>query len=129
MTTVETTAETTEDKFNAQEYAAHCAQKLKNNLESLHLCVVDVTDGHTVAGYNDGSNRAQFPGAIELHVLAVSEAFEELNLVKRHQMITNILKEEFSSGKLHAVQIKAWTPKQWEKKGKPKKVKPENCLL
>lgn len=40
----------------------------------------------------------------------VSVAFEGLNTMKRHQMIYAILNDVITSGELHALTIKAYTP-------------------
>ncbi|SDL59353.1 Acid stress-induced BolA-like protein IbaG/YrbA, predicted regulator of iron metabolism [Modicisalibacter muralis] len=47
-------------------------------------------------------------------VIAVGEAFDGLNPVKRQQLIYGALSEEIASGALHAVSIKTYTPAQWE---------------
>lgn len=44
----------------------------------------------------------------------VSSKFENMPLLERHRMINNLLKDEFSSG-LHALSIKAKTPKEFHK--------------
>lgn len=47
-------------------------------------------------------------------VLIVSEAFEGLSRVERHQRVNQELKEEFSEG-LHALTLRALTPSEFEK--------------
>lgn len=47
-------------------------------------------------------------------VLIVSEEFEGLNRVERHQKVNQELKEEFDRG-LHALTLRALTPSEFEK--------------
>lgn len=91
-----------------------------------HFCLVDVTDGHTIQGFLDG--RAQKADSLELFVFVVSDKFEHVSRTKRHQMVTDLFKTEFESGDIHAMQIKAWTVKTWEMKGKPKNFKNKPCF-
>lgn len=49
----------------------------------------------------------------ELHV--VSDAFDGMSLLKRQQSVLALFKEEFRSGKLHALGVKAKTPAEMEK--------------
>ena len=46
----------------------------------------------------------------------VSDSFDGMMLLKRHRAIQNHLKEKGLFDEIHALQIKAWTPAQWEKK-------------
>lgn len=46
-------------------------------------------------------------------ILAVSEAFENMNKVKRQQAIYAPLNPHIASGEIHAVSIKAYTPDDW----------------
>jgi acid stress-induced BolA-like protein IbaG/YrbA len=46
----------------------------------------------------------------------ISDAFEGLNLVKKHQLVYALLNEHISSGVIHALTIKAYTPAEWEAK-------------
>uniref|UniRef100_A0A7S3PNY5 BolA-like protein n=1 Tax=Aplanochytrium stocchinoi TaxID=215587 RepID=A0A7S3PNY5_9STRA len=109
-----------------EEFTKKCARLLQVALSPLdHLCLVDVSDGHTVEGFKDG--RAHKPDGVELFVLAVSENFVGKSPVERHQMVNNPLREYFATGDIHAMQIRAWTPKQWDKKGKPLNLKSKAC--
>lgn len=47
-------------------------------------------------------------------ILIVSESFEGLSRVERHQKINQELKEEFDQG-LHALTLRALTPSEFEK--------------
>lgn len=42
----------------------------------------------------------------------VSKAFESLNTMKRHQLVYAILNDVITSGELHALTIKAYTPEE-----------------
>mmetsp|Transcript_5105 Transcript_5105/g.6038 ORF Transcript_5105/g.6038 Transcript_5105/m.6038 type:complete len:95 (-) Transcript_5105:317-601(-) len=69
-----------------EEFTKKCARLLQVALSPLdHLCLVDVSDGHTVEGFKDG--RAHKPDGVELFVLAVSENFVGKSPVERHQMV------------------------------------------
>lgn len=49
-------------------------------------------------------------GKFEVEISSV--AFNELNTLKRHQMVYKIVNEYISSGELHALTIKAYTPEE-----------------
>ena len=61
------------------------------------------------------SHKHNVPPGSESHfrVTVVSEEFEGMSLVKRHQRINEVLREEIE-GPVHALSIRAKTPKQWE---------------
>ena len=46
----------------------------------------------------------------EAHI--VSDAFEGLNTMKRHQLVYTVLNDVITSGELHALTIKAYTPSE-----------------
>lgn len=48
-------------------------------------------------------------------ITVVAEAFEGLNTVKRQQLVYSHLQEAISSGAIHAVTMKTYTPAQFEK--------------
>ena len=74
-------------------------------LSSSYLEVVNESSGH--GGY--------FPGK-ESHfkVIVVSESFEGLRLVQRHQKIYAVAGELLSPGKIHALAIHAFLPEEWQ---------------
>ena len=83
-------------------------QQLIERLQQLspsHLEVVNESSGH--GGY--------FPGK-ESHfkVIVVSESFEGLRLVQRHQKIYAVAGELLSPGKIHALAIHAFLPTEWQ---------------
>lgn len=47
-------------------------------------------------------------------IVVVSEVFDGLNQVKRQQKVYQCLNEKIASGEIHAVNIKALTPEQWQ---------------
>lgn len=47
-------------------------------------------------------------------VRVVSEAFEGLNTVRRQQKVLAAVREPLSTGALHAISMKVYTPAEWE---------------
>ena len=87
-----------------------------------HLCIVDVTDGHTEDGVLDG--RALAADGLEVLLVVVSERFVGLPLLARQRMVNSVLAADLASGRLHSVRMKCWTPAQWEGKGCPQSFNP-----
>ncbi|MEE2778181.1 MAG: BolA family transcriptional regulator [Acidobacteriota bacterium] len=46
--------------------------------------------------------------------VVVSPDFEGLSRVRQHQMVMNALKAEFDTERLHALQLRTFTPEKWE---------------
>ena len=46
-------------------------------------------------------------------IMVISDNFEGISLIDRHRIIHSALGENLG-GSIHAVEIKAYTPKQWE---------------
>lgn len=67
------------------------------------------------AGYPDSIVQLEGEGC-DLLATVVSELFEGLSLVKQQQGVMATLQAPISSGKLHAVTIKTFTPAQWQEK-------------
>lgn len=112
-----------EDLYSAPgTVVATVQEKLRRSGSAVHVCVSDVSDGHTYAGYADG--RALSKDGLELLVLVVDDGFEGMNTLERHRHVNNILWEEFQSNKIHSLQIKAQTVKQWEARGRPATFRP-----
>ena len=90
--------------------------KLKTSLEPSHLEVIDESYLHNVE-----------PGR-ESHVriVAISESFEGLNLVKRHQLIYSQIQEEIS-GPIHAISLHTFTEEEWKEKNQQAEPSPD-CL-
>ena len=76
-----------------------------NQLEPTHLEVINESSGH--GGY--------FPGK-ESHfkVVVVSEAFDGLRLVQRHQKIYALTTGLMSPERIHALAIHAYLPSEWQ---------------
>ncbi len=91
-------------------------EKLKNELEPSHLEVIDESYLHNVE-----------PGR-ESHVriVAVSEKFKDLNLVKRHQLIYSNIQEELSET-IHAISLHTFTAQEWKDKNQKAEESPD-CL-
>lgn len=51
-----------------------------------------------------------------VHVVVVSPVFEGLNAVKKQQLVYSALQEAISSGAIHAVHMKTFTPQEWSEK-------------
>ena len=82
-----------------------------------HLCLSDVTDGHAVAGAKDG--RAVRADGRDVQVLVVAGCFDGRSALERQQLVNGVLGAHVVSGLLHSVQLRCWTPAQWEKQGRP----------
>lgn len=83
-------------------------QQLIERLQTLiptHLEVINESAGH--GGY--------FPGK-ESHfkVIVVSEEFQALRLVQRHQKIYAVAAGLMSPGQIHALAIHAYIPTEWQ---------------
>jgi BolA protein len=66
--------------------------------------------GHASHYTSDGSEASQH-GETHLALTVVSEKFEGLSRVKRHQLVYDLLSEEFEKG-LHALQLSLKTSKE-----------------
>lgn len=77
--------------------------KLKARLAPEHLEVVNESYMHSV------------PPGSESHfkVTVVSETFEGLRSVKRHQLVYEVLTEELTGG-VHALALHTYTPVEWQ---------------
>jgi len=84
--------------------------------EAEYIQIVDLTDGHTVQGFFDGSGRALDPHGLELQVTVVSRAFENKRPLLRQQLVHEAFGPEILSGKIHALpNLKTLTPVQWQR--------------
>eukprot|EP00581_Thalassiosira_minuscula_P023396 CAMPEP_0184412714 /NCGR_PEP_ID=MMETSP0738-20130409/6675_1 /TAXON_ID=385413 /ORGANISM="Thalassiosira miniscula, Strain CCMP1093" /LENGTH=92 /DNA_ID=CAMNT_0026771287 /DNA_START=24 /DNA_END=302 /DNA_ORIENTATION=+ len=88
-----------------------------------------MSDSSSLADRVKEAVQTQYPNALEcsivdnsdgcgakLELTVVSNTFEGMGLLKRHREIQNHLKEKGLFEEIHALQIKAWTGEQWEKK-------------
>lgn len=62
-----------------------------------------------------------------LQVVIVSSKFENMPLVKQHQLVYSILKEELANN-VHALAIKTATPEKWLEQGGVLNLETPNCL-
>ena len=90
-------------------------QNLKNNLEIYFLEVINESNMHNT------------PDGAESHfkITVVSEFFEEMPALQRHQKIYQILSEEMK--KIHAIAIHPFTRNEW-KDISGDDLKSPNCL-
>ncbi|MDX1457906.1 MAG: BolA/IbaG family iron-sulfur metabolism protein [Marinobacter sp.] len=91
-------------------------QKLRNDFSVAHLQVENESHMHSV------------PANSETHfkVTLVSEAFEGLGKVKRHQAIYKVLASELAAG-VHALALHLYTPAEWQATGEAAPASP-NCM-
>ena len=74
----------------------------------------DLIASTIMAAMPDASVRVESPDGTHWSAIVISPSFEGLMLVKQHQMVLNALKSEFDSERLHALQLKTYTPQKWE---------------
>ncbi len=76
--------------------------KLKESLEPSHLEVINESHMHNV------------PKGSETHfkVVVISQRFDGLSAVKRHQLVYGVLGDEMKSG-VHALAITSRSPAEW----------------
>ena len=80
--------------------------KIRSALAPSHLEVINESHMHSV------------PPGSESHfrVVVVSERFEDLSLVRRHQRVNRILEQELQAG-LHALSLQTLTASEWTRRG------------
>lgn len=92
------------------------ASRVRDDLQPLHLEVVDESDQHNVP-----------PGAqSHFKLVVVSAQFQGESLVARHRRVNRLLQEQFNNG-LHALALHTMTPEEWFNKGGTAPESPE-CL-
>ncbi len=65
---------------------------------------------------------AGIPGSMALvsgdgykyEAVVVSDAFEGLSMIKEQQMVYATIHQQITTGALHAITIKAYTPAEWQ---------------
>lgn len=65
------------------------------------------------AGIEDSQITVNGEGGM-FDTIVVAEQFEGLSAVKRQQMVYATVNSQISSGDIHALSIKAYTPEQWK---------------
>jgi BolA protein len=80
--------------------------KIKSSMAPSHLEVINESHMHSV------------PPGSESHfrVVVVSDRFEDLALVQRHQAVNRILERELSEG-VHALSLQTMTASEWARRG------------
>ena len=78
--------------------------KLKETLKPEYLKLIDDSADHS--GHYEKNDDVEVS---HLTVVIWSEKFKDLPTVRRHQLVNNILSDEFKLG-LHALQIKIYNP-------------------
>ena len=74
-----------------------------NNIKCVHLEIIDESPNH--GGYNGSVSHVK--------LIVVSEDFDGLNLIKRHQLVYKALEELVSE--IHAISIVSKTVDEWKK--------------
>ncbi len=62
----------------------------------------------------DGCEAITAGEGCDFQVSVVGEVFAGLSPVKKQQLVYGCLTEQISSGAIHAVTIKTYTPEQWQ---------------
>ena len=81
-------------------------KKLKEGLNPIVLKVINESPNHNVPENSES----------HFHVLIVSEKFSGLNLIKRHQMVHQLVAEELKE-KIHAFSQKTLSPEEFKEQG------------
>ena len=89
----------------------------------VHLCLSDVSDGHTK---DTASGRSLNAEGREYLLMIVSDAFQGMPTIARHRRVQSCFQDGFDSGIVHSMQLRTWTVQQWIKKACPKSVR-EAC--
>lgn len=88
-------------------------QIMRENLKAMHVKIIDESHlhrGHKAAG-----------GGGHYHLTVVSPSFEDVNLIDQRRLVYTALDDQINGSPklIHALQIKTWTPKEWEAAGRP----------
>ncbi|MBD3669403.1 MAG: BolA family transcriptional regulator [Gammaproteobacteria bacterium] len=75
-------------------------------IDAIKAKIEDAIDGAEATVTGDGSH---------FDAIVVSEAFAGMSPVAKQKMVYAPLNEHITSGELHALTIKAYTPAEWEK--------------
>lgn len=107
---------------------ASLRRKIEEQLKPVHFECVNESYKHNVPKGSETHFKVLpfLSWALIMEVVVVSDQFEALSLLKQHQLINTILKEELSTG-VHALAIKTMTPKKWHEAQEVQFSTP-NCL-
>ncbi|RCL46910.1 MAG: hypothetical protein DBW91_01205 [Candidatus Thioglobus sp.] len=64
----------------------------------------------------DGSEAIVTGDGGKYEAVVISTAFEGLSMLKEHQLVYATVNAQITSGELHALTIKAYTPEEWQQK-------------
>ena len=79
-------------------------QKVKEKIEDAMKCEkIDVRG-------DEGSSC----GGAKIQVQIVSSEFQNLRTIRRHQKVNAVFADELKDGRIHALQIKALTPEEFQ---------------
>lgn len=96
---------------------------VEKELEKMNLIeikkIIESSIPNSVAYVLDPNNDGQ-----HLEAIVVSPSFQNLLLIKQHQMVMKPLKQAFAES-LHALKLKTFTPSQWEEFQKIHHIKTE----
>ncbi len=76
-------------------------EKISN---SINIQTIDVKDNTYMHSGHAGA------GGLHIILKIVSEAFKDVSIVNRHQMIYRIFQDEIASGKIHAISMDLKSP-------------------
>ena len=63
----------------------------------------------------------------KVEILVVSPRFSGCSLLERQRLVNEAIEAQLQSGKVHSVQMRCWTPAQWEEKGRPQAFAARPC--
>jgi ribosomal-protein-alanine N-acetyltransferase len=99
-------------------------QALRNHFQHLrHLCISDVSDGHTATEEAMTTTRSLNASGKEYLLMVVAPEFQGMKTLARHRLVQSFFQQDFDTGKIHSMQLRTWTVVQWEKKGSPTSVR------
>ena len=77
-----------------------------NLSDEIKACIkAQITDAQVFVHDPDG---AHFSARV------VSAVFEDMPRIKQHRLVMNALKEQLGTNRVHALQLKTFTPAKWE---------------
>lgn len=77
-----------------------------NEIEALLKAELDLAEVHVTS---DGSH---------FQIIAVSDQFDGMSRVKKQQRIYAPLKDKIADGSMHAISIKTFSEKEWQRESK-----------
>lgn len=64
-------------------------------------------------GLNDAAVWVEGDGR-HFNVIVVAEEFQDKSKVQQQQLVYQLVNDKITSGELHAISLKTYTPQQWE---------------